>query len=865
MNWGCMPRWTLARWARHHPPPTVRSAWLPLVVLALSVPACPADLPDSSADPRCGADVDASLVQLRGYRSKARDASGGFAWYDGDTTLSVLVPTPEASRVELFDQNEHAVRFEARAAGDDLELRILALDAATTELAVHVDGRRVRRFRLRRVPTEPSASMAAFFAEVDASREGWMAKGLAHADVWLRLAEHPDARMAEGEAARLLSSAAFVLYRNGQYPRASRLLDRAELLAYRVDDAVRVAYITYHRAQLAQNVGAIVSAIRLHREARASAIALGETKLEEHATLRLAHALVQVGRSGEAYDLVERKGRSEIAEADWLNNAAVVRLAAMDAGLVPTDLQSIMDDYARAATLFEAKGAKTWLANIHTREAAILLRLGRSADARARLDAVAAVSQGSMEGLWGLVRARTFVLDGRYDEADDVLDAVERDAPKDAERCEAIRVRGLVLAARRRMEAAVERYQAAVACFEALDARFASFSDHALFRFARRGPQEDLVRALVEVGRPSDALIVADRDRAAVLERHVTAVDVEEHLPVYVDYQTAREAAELAEDAGCAIHAPGPSRRACRARQSALTRRADQALAELHAALPVRKGRARDTGWLASLRATLGRERALLLVVGEGADALHLLVDDEGVAAVEASDPFAAWSERLEGIEHLYVVPDWHPASFDPFGAERQFSVSFLPHADVLLRDEPEQAGPRIVVADPDGTLPESAKEGARVHDVLGGRLVAGANRAALLEAYRTASVLHYVGHATGLPGDPWSVELRLAGGESVSLFDLLRGDHRPKLVVLNGCATGPASRAGGGGLPAALVHLGVKNVVATTRVQADGEISAFVHDFYAQGALKDPAGAFHGAAKAHEDDAAKIVRLWGR
>lgn len=66
-------------------------------------------------------------------------------------------------------------------------------------------------------------------------------------------------------------------------------------------------------------------------------------------------------------------------------------------------------------------------------------------------------------------------------------------------------------------------------------------------------------------------------------------------------------------------------------------------------------------------------------------------------------------------------------------------------------------------------------------------------------------------------------------------------------------------------GLPAVLVHLGVKNVVATTRVQEDGEISDFVHAFFRSGALREPASAFRRAAAASEDDHAEVVRLWGR
>ncbi|MEQ9497151.1 MAG: CHAT domain-containing protein [Deltaproteobacteria bacterium] len=794
----------------------------------------------------------------------ARDTAGGFAWYNGGSPLTLVLPGLDPERVALEDQ-DGPVPFDATLVGDDLQLKVATGSTAKTRLALWVDGRELRAFRLRPVPSTPDDAMFEYFRAVESSRKDYRTKGRAQADVWLEVAARPDAALAEGETARVVSNAAWALYNDAEYTRALALLDRAELLARRADDPLRVAYITFHRAQAAQSAGAFVSAIELHREALAAARTLGDARLETFAAMRLAVALTDVGRAGEAHALLRAHPRADlVSEADWLLSVATVRLVVMDTGLIPLDLEAIRDEYARASQLFAEDEVAGSEANARAREAAILLRLGRTAEARTRLDASAAKAHGSQAGFERLVRARTLVLEGRYAQADAYLDAVERSA-SDFERCEAKHVRGWARSARGETKAAVRLYEEAVACVAALDERFVSYGAQALFRFAKRGPHEDLVRALVAADRVPDALFVADRERSAVLERHVAALDFEQNLDVFVDYQSARQTAERAEEDGCAVHMPGPSRRACEQELRAAKARAERALAALQAALPVRKARPRDGAWLAQLQGVLGGSAALMLVIGHGDDALYLIADDEGVDATRAADPLVAWADRLRGIEHLYVVPDWHPASYDPFDAKRDFSVSLIPHADVLLRATVAHEGPRTVVADPDGTLPESAKEGRRVHEAIGGELVVGANRAALLRAYRSASVLHYVGHATGRPGDPWSVELRLAGGESVSLFDLLRGDRRPELVVLNGCATDPPLRAGGGGLPAALVHLGVKNVVATTRVQKDGEISDFVHDFYAEGAPKDPAGAFHRGAKAHEDDAAKIVRLWGR
>ncbi|MEQ8275021.1 MAG: CHAT domain-containing protein [Deltaproteobacteria bacterium] len=803
---------------------------------------------------------DATAVHLRGYRSKARDASGHFAWYDADKALTVVVPRIDVSHVRLVGPSGEPVPFVAEAEDDELRLRIASAPPNSVDL--QLDGDSLRAFRLRPVPTEPDDAMHRFFADVDASKKDWRSHGVARAGEWLALADRPESALAEGEAARIVANAAYVHYNSGDFERGVELLDRAELLAYRADDSLRLGYLLYHRAQLAHEAGAFVSAIARYRDALRTATDLQEPMLEEAAAFRLAALLTDLGRHGEALELLGRR-RHKMSEQDWETNAITVRLGAMDAGLLPLDLEAIRVAYATTAERLAADGDPGSVANMRMREAAVLLRQGHVAKARARLDAILADVTGIRVGLANLVYARALILEGRFDDAEARIETVER-RDHDIERCESKRMRGLLAQARGRLERAVERYQSAIDCFEAIDRQFASFGAQAQFAFAQRGPQEDLARALVAVGRRVDAFLVADRERAAILERHVTAQDINDHLTAWVAYQTARAAFDKAKDDGCAVHMPGPSHRACRQRLEAAKQTSERALADLMSALPDRKGRARDRAWLARLQEVLGDRRALLLVVGHGEDALHLLVDDEGVFAEEAADPIAAWSERLRGVEHLFVVPDWHPASYDPFGTERSFSVSLLPHADVLLHDVSKHDGPRIVVADPDGTLPRSAEEGVEVQKAIGGRLEKSANRAALLGAYRSASVLHYVGHATGREGDPWSVELRLAGGESVSLFDLLSGDRRPELVVLNGCATGPPSLAGGGGLPAALVHLGVKNVVATTRVQEDGEISGFVHAFYAKGALEDPAVAFQEAATSC-GDCAEIVRLWGR
>jgi hypothetical protein len=143
--------------------------------------------------------------------------------------------------------------------------------------------------------------------------------------------------------------------------------------------------------------------------------------------------------------------------------------------------------------------------------------------------------------------------------------------------------------------------------------------------------------------------------------------------------------------------------------------------------------------------------------------------------------------------------------------------------------------GGALVVADPTETLQGAHREGEAVAGLVGASastLLMGhdATRARLLDELPRAAWFTYSGHAAYAGADGWDSALLLAGGERVSVADVLALPRAPALVVLSGCETGKAGeRAGapGLGLADAFLAAGSTAVVASTRRVRDEESEA--------------------------------------
>jgi CHAT domain-containing protein/tetratricopeptide (TPR) repeat protein len=89
----------------------------------------------------------------------------------------------------------------------------------------------------------------------------------------------------------------------------------------------------------------------------------------------------------------------------------------------------------------------------------------------------------------------------------------------------------------------------------------------------------------------------------------------------------------------------------------------------------------------------------------------------------------------------------------------------------------------------------------------------------ALLAALGRPSVVHFAGHARAVPEDPLASSLILAGGDALTMAELLGRTLRARLVVMSACRTGVVGEELPDevvGFPAALLQAGVAGVIAT-------------------------------------------------
>ena len=268
------------------------------------------------------------------------------------------------------------------------------------------------------------------------------------------------------------------------------------------------------------------------------------------------------------------------------------------------------------------------------------------------------------------------------------------------------------------------------------------------------------------------------------------------------------------------------------------------------------------------LKGALAADEALLTLarVEKGRFAAFLLRPDGFETASVGPDehPLEPWADRLSRVRHLYVAPGRHrvgrtlhwtrrPGTSEPLYAS--MSVSFLPYAGLLTLGCSRVDGRPVVVADPEGNLPFARREGQRVADRLRQpRLMAGdaGSRDAVVKALEGTSLFHFAGHGVVTPAHPWDAHLRLAGGERLTLEDVLMIQPRVELAVLNACETAveaPLSERESLALAGALLTLGTCTVVATDARVMDADAARFIRAFYDHGGLVQPAEAVRVAS----------------
>ena len=256
-------------------------------------------------------------------------------------------------------------------------------------------------------------------------------------------------------------------------------------------------------------------------------------------------------------------------------------------------------------------------------------------------------------------------------------------------------------------------------------------------------------------------------------------------------------------------------------------------------------------------------------------------------------DDMTAWLWRaaiaplLDDLgDHPVVIPSGHLATLplhaawttSPAGARHYLiddvRLTYAPNALALAASRRRLAnwtardvsGSALVVADPteaDRPLPNAAREANAVAASFGNALIlsgAQATRARVLDELGRHDVLHFACHGRANLLNPLDSGLALAGGERLTLDDVLQRRLDVRLAVLSACETAlPGARLPdeGIGLPAGLVQAGAIGVIGSLWSVPDMATAELMTRFYAawRGDGMEPAEALRQAQRSVRDD----------
>jgi CHAT domain-containing protein len=190
------------------------------------------------------------------------------------------------------------------------------------------------------------------------------------------------------------------------------------------------------------------------------------------------------------------------------------------------------------------------------------------------------------------------------------------------------------------------------------------------------------------------------------------------------------------------------------------------------------------------------------------------------------------------------AMHDFHALELDGQPLAQRFDVVYVLDVPVREAAPTERSTRDLIVANADGTLPGSEREGRSVQDSLpAAELWNGdvAKRAKVREALPNLHRFHFAGHARYAGVDGIDSSLLLADGE-LSVGELLTLGSGPELVVLSACEAARGADSGpvvGLGLVQAFIAAGARSVIAAPRPTNDQASREFFELYYR--ALSEP------------------------
>ena len=639
-------------------------------------------------------------------------------------------------------------------------------------------------------------------------------------------------------------------------------------------------------AQLATQTGDVRTAERCYREAARSARRAGMEALATHAEAGLAHTLQLAGRHRDALVLLaeplsEDRAEGECIRAVFVNDYAWALLLAAHAGrpvelahdpdiqALGTDPESLFRRALEVAREDCDPEEFTWHAsNIHINLALVYLLDGRLDASTVELASARLLSPSmrTVERLWADdIEGRIALRRGdgeaalaafrRVDEAAVGSGALEFEWRGAAGLGAALALVG------REEEALAEFARAEDLLFEH-SFLVPVFLGRETFLDERMRVTREQVDLLLREGREGEALEAARRARARYLlgfhlSQRVAGLDSDRRMAWESRLQAYNTQRGLVEErCGQSWSVPAAELDAHREELRRLALEAYQVLDEGLAALP--------PGGDQPHRAPAPGELIVTWIELDGgwvrfaASEGSVRVDRLGPRAVAPDDGAEAWALAglpLEGVRRVTLMP---------VGPLRD-----LPLHARLLPEDPSVPGPVVVysldlpasgaspdtgvlervlvVTDPAGDLAGARREGAALAGRLDERGIrvtrldgVAAERDAVLDGLARADLLHYAGHAEA-GRQPLDGHLSLAGGESLTVADVLARPAVPVVVVLLAChaADAPPGTVETLGLAQAFLGAGSRVVVAASGPVSDeaaAQFSGAFHEEFARG-----------------------------
>ncbi len=706
---------------------------------------------------------------------------------------------------------------------------------------------------------------------------------------WQIAGQAPLIHLEPGRGSKRLRAAAFVAMNTGHFAESEAALGVAAQLAVRLQDAQGIARGLYFSALLRQLTGEQLAAGRLLRAAIEAAMDAGqELDLQQYRQAYAVH-LIKMGQFSSAMELLVSspplKKTRMIDRALYHWNLGWVRFAAKAHGFELASRFDPWNQYEEALKLVRAHGTPQREAGLLGNMAEQAIGEGDFDGARRYLDRMPELDSFlSVDGGWRIpyLRVRLSIQAGQLDDASKSLESLwpRRSAPNERlseERMTWARLAGELARIKGQKGIALERYKEAFKVSLQLERALAVPTAQSAAQWRRGSLSAELAALHLARGSPGEALRVLDHDRAVVVERLFQERFVAGRPELWRAYRDRRTESERLQRAGCAHHVRASTRHVCKSQIEDAKERARAALEQVYegalglSTLQPPKERA----LIAELRAALRPTEALLYLARSDEGGLAIWLTPNEIKGFVGAKSIGKLWPRMARKSHVFVVPTRTQDGVDVFvqgfaggpPLADITSLSFLPYGRTLTLSSEPSTGRAVVLADPDGSLLMAGHEGDWVEKHLSAlRIpVPEPDKAAVLEQWNQTSLFHYAGHADESDG-PWGTRLRLGRSDAITLEDLLTIRPASRLAVLNACATGRSTA--GVTLPSILLRSGTRSVLATVRVQRDGESKDFIRRFYLAGGSHQPGPAFREAiaqSKAQRDPSWRLFRLWGR